>query len=142
MSYTDVVIYIEPDRFLETWPPIYRGQERTVRDRLRISQVDHHVYSRYTPCSTDFTFEFIRRPIPPILNPSFRTFVELTLVRSFHLFEGSPNDHQINKKTYNTQSAWLFHQVLTTNTQDPIDREMPFQSPPIWCLVTTHKKYI
>jgi hypothetical protein len=29
---------------------------------------------------TDFTFEFIQRPIPPILSPSSRTFVELTLV--------------------------------------------------------------
>jgi hypothetical protein len=47
---------------------------------LRVSQVDHHVYFRYTPCFTDFTFEFIRRPIPPILSPSSRTFVELTLV--------------------------------------------------------------
>jgi hypothetical protein len=45
MSYIDIVICIGPDRFLETWSPIYRGQERPVRDRLRISQVDHHVYS-------------------------------------------------------------------------------------------------
>jgi hypothetical protein len=37
MSYTDVVIYIEPLSFLETWPPIYRGQERTVRDGLKAS---------------------------------------------------------------------------------------------------------
>jgi hypothetical protein len=32
------------------------------------------------PCLTDFIFKFIRRPIPPILSPSSRTFVELTLV--------------------------------------------------------------
>jgi hypothetical protein len=38
------------------------------------------VYFRYTPISTKFTFEFIRRPISPILSPSSRTFVELTLV--------------------------------------------------------------
>jgi hypothetical protein len=31
--------------------------------------------------STNFTFEFIRRPISPILSPSSRTFVELTLVK-------------------------------------------------------------
>jgi hypothetical protein len=80
MSYTDVVICTEPDRFLETWPPIYRGRERTVKDILRVSQVNLHVYSRYTSCLTDFTFEFIRHPIPPILSPSSRTFVELTLV--------------------------------------------------------------
>jgi hypothetical protein len=29
---------------------------------------------------TDFTFEFIRRPIPPNLSPSSRTFVKLTLI--------------------------------------------------------------
>jgi hypothetical protein len=32
---------------------IYRGQERPARDRLRLSQVHHHVYSQYTPCLTD-----------------------------------------------------------------------------------------
>jgi hypothetical protein len=85
MSYTDVVMCIEPDRFLETWPPIYRGQERTVRDRLKVSQVDHHAYSRYTPCLTDFTFEFIRRPISPIQSPSSRTFAKLTLVSIFSI---------------------------------------------------------
>jgi hypothetical protein len=53
MSYTDTVICIEPDRFLETLPPIYRGQERPARDRLRLSQVHHHVYSRYMPHLTD-----------------------------------------------------------------------------------------
>jgi hypothetical protein len=30
----------------------------------------------------DFTFEFIRRPTPPILSPSYWTFVKLTLVSS------------------------------------------------------------
>jgi hypothetical protein len=59
---------------------IYRGQERTVRDRLKASQVHDYVYFRYTPCLTDFTFEFIRRPTPPILSSSYWTFVELTLV--------------------------------------------------------------
>jgi hypothetical protein len=90
MSYTDIVICIGPNRFLETWPPIYRGQKRLVRDRLKVSKVDHHVYSRYTPCLTDFTSEFIRRPIPPIISPSSRTFVKLTLVRWCH--PHSPQD--------------------------------------------------
>jgi hypothetical protein len=80
MSYIDIVIYIRPLPILETWPPIYRGQERTVRDRLKASQVNTFVYFRYAPCLTDFTFKFIRRPIPPILCPSYWTFVELTLV--------------------------------------------------------------
>jgi hypothetical protein len=47
---------------------------------LKASQVCTHVYFRYTPCLTNFTFEFIRRPISPILSPSSKTFVELTLV--------------------------------------------------------------
>jgi hypothetical protein len=81
MSYVDIVIRPRPLPILETWPPIYRGQERTVRDRLKASQVYSYVYFRYTPCLTDFTFEFIRHPIPPILSPSYWTFVELTLVR-------------------------------------------------------------
>jgi hypothetical protein len=80
MLYVDTVICIGPLPILETWPPIYRGQERTVRDRLRASQVYSYVYFRHTPCLTDLTFEFIQRPTPPILSPSSRTFVELTLV--------------------------------------------------------------
>jgi hypothetical protein len=39
-----------------------------------------HVYFWYTPCLTDFTFEFIWCPISPILSPSSRKFVELTLI--------------------------------------------------------------
>jgi hypothetical protein len=80
MSYIDTVICIRSLPILETWPPIYRGQERTKRDMLRVSQSSPHVYFRYTPCLTDFTFDFIRRPTPPILSPSYWTFVELTLV--------------------------------------------------------------
>jgi hypothetical protein len=44
MSYVDTVIRIGPLPILETWPPIYRGQERTVRDRLKTSQVYSYVY--------------------------------------------------------------------------------------------------
>jgi hypothetical protein len=80
MSYVDTVIYIGPLPIPETWPPIYRGQERTVRGRLKASQVYSYVYFRYAPCLTDLTFEFIRHPTPLILSPSSRTFVELTLV--------------------------------------------------------------
>jgi hypothetical protein len=58
-----------------------------VRDKLEASQVHHHVYFRYTPCLTDFTFDFIRRPTLPILSPSSRTFVELTLVSRVTLVE-------------------------------------------------------
>jgi hypothetical protein len=48
--------------------------------RFKASQVQHPSYFQYTPILTNFTFEFIRRPISPILSPSSRTFVELTLV--------------------------------------------------------------
>jgi hypothetical protein len=65
MSYIDIVICIGPDRFLETWPPIYRGQERPVRDRLRLSQVDHHVYSQHTPCLTDLYLRVHPTPYSP-----------------------------------------------------------------------------
>jgi hypothetical protein len=83
MSYVDIVICIGPLPILETWPPIYMGQERTERDKLRVNQSSPYVYFQYTPCLTDFTFEFIRRPTPPILSPSYWTFVELTLVTLF-----------------------------------------------------------
>jgi hypothetical protein len=53
-----------------------------VGDRLRVNPSSPYVYFRYTPCLTDFTFEFIRRPTSPILSPSYWTFVEITLVRS------------------------------------------------------------
>jgi hypothetical protein len=80
MSYIDIVICVRPLPYLETWPPIYRGQERPVRDRLRVSQVDHHVYSQYTPCLTDLYLRVHLTPYSSILSPSSRTFVELTLV--------------------------------------------------------------
>jgi hypothetical protein len=80
MSYIDIVICVGLLPILETWPPIYRGQERMVRGRLKASQIDTYIYFRYTPYLTDFTFDFIRRPTPPILSPSYWTFVELTLV--------------------------------------------------------------
>jgi hypothetical protein len=92
MSYVDIVICVGSLPILETWPPIYRGQERTVRDRLRVSQSLPHVYSRYAPCLTDFTFEFIGRPTPPILSPSYWTFVELTLVTMWPSI-GLPDHH-------------------------------------------------
>jgi hypothetical protein len=44
MSDVDIVICVGPLLILETWPPIYRGQERMVRDRLKASQVDTYVY--------------------------------------------------------------------------------------------------
>jgi hypothetical protein len=35
------VICTEPEPILETWPPIYRGQEGTVQGRLKASQVEY-----------------------------------------------------------------------------------------------------
>jgi hypothetical protein len=44
MSYVDIVICVGSLPIPETWPPIYRGQEGTVRDRLKASQVYTDVY--------------------------------------------------------------------------------------------------
>jgi hypothetical protein len=41
LPYVDIVICIGPYLILETWPPIYRGQEGTVEGRLKASQVKH-----------------------------------------------------------------------------------------------------
>jgi hypothetical protein len=49
-----------------------------VWDRLKASQVQHPSLLSSPPFLTEFTFEFIRRPVSPILSPSSRTFVELT----------------------------------------------------------------
>jgi hypothetical protein len=46
MSYVDIVICVGSHLIPETWPPIYRGQEGTVRDRLKENQVYTHVYFR------------------------------------------------------------------------------------------------
>jgi hypothetical protein len=49
-----------------------------VWDRLKASQVQYPSLLSSPPCLTEFTFEFIRCPVSPILSPSSRTFVELT----------------------------------------------------------------
>jgi hypothetical protein len=41
MSYVDIIICIGSHPILETWPPIYRGQQGTVWDILKVSQVLH-----------------------------------------------------------------------------------------------------
>jgi hypothetical protein len=41
LPYIDVVICIGPYPILETWPPIYRGEEGTMWARLKASQVEH-----------------------------------------------------------------------------------------------------
>jgi hypothetical protein len=50
LPYVYIVICIGLYPILETWPPIYRGQEGTVEARLKASQVEHpsllliHIY--------------------------------------------------------------------------------------------------
>jgi hypothetical protein len=41
LPYVDIVICIGPYPILETWPPIYRGQEGTVEEREKASQIEH-----------------------------------------------------------------------------------------------------
>jgi hypothetical protein len=81
MSYVDTVICIGPLPILETWPPIYRGREDgkgriESKPSLLLRLLSIHTLFDW------FTFEFIRRPTPLILSPSYWTFVELTLVNA------------------------------------------------------------
>jgi hypothetical protein len=51
-----IVICIEPNRILETWPPIYRGQERPAKDRLRLNQLSTSLFSnthQILPCLSE-----------------------------------------------------------------------------------------
>jgi hypothetical protein len=96
MSYTDIVIRTGSLLFLETWPPIYRGQERTVRDRLKSKP---SLRLRLLSIHTLFDWFHLRvhpTPYSPILSPSYWTFVELTLVigRPFFL-----QNEGVHKKT-------------------------------------------
>jgi hypothetical protein len=70
MSYVDIVICIRPLPILETWPPIYRGQERTVRDRLKASQV----YSTFT-FDTHIVWLIYRRVHPTPYSPDPKSFI-------------------------------------------------------------------
>jgi hypothetical protein len=82
MSYTDTIICIEPDQLLETWPPIYRGQERPAGDKLRLSEVRHHVYSRYMPRLTDL---YLRVHLTPY-SPDPKSFIlDICQVNPCHL---------------------------------------------------------
>jgi hypothetical protein len=66
--YTNIVICIEPDRILETWPPIYRGQERLARDRLRLSQSSTTLIlntHQISPCLTDLYLRVHPAPSSP-----------------------------------------------------------------------------
>jgi hypothetical protein len=58
------------------------GQERPVRDRLRVSQVDHHVYSQYTSCLTDLYL----RVHPTPYSPNRKSFIlNICRVNPYHL---------------------------------------------------------
>jgi hypothetical protein len=71
-------------QFLETWPPIYRGQERPARDRLRLSQVHHHVYSQYMPCFTNLYL----RVHPTPYSPDPKSFIlDICRVNSRHIWK-------------------------------------------------------
>jgi hypothetical protein len=111
MSYTDTVISIEPDRFLETWQPIYRGQERPARDRLRVSQVYYHVYSRYTPRLTNLYLQVHPTPYSP--DP-----------KSFILDICRVNPHQL-ALTMGTRSVGVMNStafLLLANSNPEVDR--------------------
>jgi hypothetical protein len=104
-----------------------------VRGRLKISQVDHHVYFQYTPCLTDFTFEFIRCPLPPILSPSSRTFVELALVSytswRFYAFFGTNLLTRCHSASSLFSAVFVF-QKFTQEILSKLDETKP--EPPIF----------
>jgi hypothetical protein len=47
--YTNIVICIEPDRILETWPPIYRGPGEADQGQIEIEPIEYHAYSQHIP---------------------------------------------------------------------------------------------
>jgi hypothetical protein len=74
-SYIDTVICIEPNRILETWPPIYRGQEKPARARLRLSQLSTTLIlntHQTSPCLTDLYL----RAHPTPFSPDPKSFIE------------------------------------------------------------------
>jgi hypothetical protein len=71
MSYADIVICVGPLPILETWPPIYRGQERTVRDGLRVSQSSP---PRLLSIHTLFTWSYLRVHLTPYF-PDPKSFI-------------------------------------------------------------------
>jgi hypothetical protein len=72
MSYIDIIICIGSLLILETWPPIYRGQERTVKDRLKASQV---YTSRLLSIHTLLDWFYLRVHLTPYL-PDPKSFIQ------------------------------------------------------------------
>jgi hypothetical protein len=93
ISYADIVILVEPDRILETWPPIYRGQERPTRDRLRLSQLIARLFSPHITfrlVCLIFNLRVHLKPSSPYPKSLSKTFAELTIVNilsSMHIFQ-------------------------------------------------------
>jgi hypothetical protein len=85
-----------------------------MRDRLRVSQSSPYGYFLHTPCLTDFTFEFIRRPTLPILSPSSRTFVELTLI-SYSTNFGNEFQMALNAYLHQINHSFCSAHPISTN---------------------------
>jgi hypothetical protein len=75
ISYTNIVICIEPDQILETWPPIYRGQERPARDKLRLSQLSTSLFSTHTKFCL-FCLNLYLRVHPTPSSPDRKSFIQ------------------------------------------------------------------
>jgi hypothetical protein len=71
MSYIDIVICVGSLPYLETWLPIYRGQERTVRDRLKVSQSSP---PRLLSIRTLFDWFYLRVHLTPY-SPDPKSFI-------------------------------------------------------------------
>jgi hypothetical protein len=76
-----------------------------------------------------FTFEFIRRPVSPILSPSSRTFVELTLVNEFsywylYCFEPNIGKYSTPRKCGTPPTMWAKDsQLMCSKVPDLLMRE-------------------
>jgi hypothetical protein len=76
LPYVDIVICFGP--YLIPGHLYIEARRGRCRADWKQARLNTQVYFRHIPISTNFTFEFIWRPISPILSPSSRTFVELT----------------------------------------------------------------
>jgi hypothetical protein len=80
-----IVICIEPDRFFETWPPIYRGQERPARDKLRLSELFTSLFSTCTKFRI-VRLNFYLRVYPTLSSPNSKSFIkDISRAKPLHL---------------------------------------------------------
>jgi hypothetical protein len=99
-----------------------------VWDILKASQVLHPRLLSWPPCLTEFTFEFIRRPVSPIISPSSRTFVEFNPRHQAMCFSiGLPSF--LHKERVPSIQSSLFHHDLVSSQWPPVGCPRMFLAP-------------